>query len=81
MILFVALAGLGFQYLWPESLIWHEKSQAVIIPTIMASAVAFNRSFLTFNDKGRFKQRWPSHLCCLRNFNVCLDGCAVFFDD
>ncbi len=46
MLLFVALAGLGFQYLWPESLIWHEKSQAVIIPATMAAAVAFNRSFL-----------------------------------
>lgn len=46
MLLFVALTGLGFQYLWPDSLIWHEKSQAIIIPATMAAAVSFNRSFL-----------------------------------
>lgn len=51
MLLFVALTGLGFQYLWPESLIWHEKSQAIIIPLILAAAVAFNRSFLALQNQ------------------------------
>ena len=51
MLLFVALTGLGFQYLWPESLIWHEKSQAIIIPLTLAAAVAFNRSFLALDTQ------------------------------
>ncbi|MBT6434684.1 MAG: hypothetical protein HOK28_16430 [Deltaproteobacteria bacterium] len=51
MLLFVALTGLGFQYLWPESLIWHEKSQAIIIPLTLAAAVAFNRSFLALKSQ------------------------------
>ena len=49
MLLFVALTGLGFQYLWPDNLFWHQKSQAVIIPIAIASAISFNRSFLALH--------------------------------
>ena len=51
MLLFVGLSGMSFQYLWPNSLVWHEKSVVVIIGGAMAAAVAFNRSFLSLKEQ------------------------------
>ena len=45
-LLFVSLQGFSFQYLWPESLFWHEKSVVVIIGSAVAAALSFNLGFL-----------------------------------
>ena len=50
-LLFVSLQGFSFQYLWPESLFWHEKSIVVIIASAVAAALSFNLGFLNLKEE------------------------------
>lgn len=49
-----ALRGDTFQYLWPESVWWHNKSVAIFTIAMMAMGYAFLMEFLQLKQKARF---------------------------
>lgn len=54
-----ALQGFTYQYLWPESMWWNDKSIAFLIPCTLLFVILFTRVFLGISNTGknRFSDR------------------------
>ena len=72
---FLSFEGFGFQYLWPDSMLWHEKSIVVLVSLTVAGAVKFNLGFLSLKEE--YPRAYPLGLALIGLLIV--NGIVGFF--